>query len=154
MSQPLLRVIASLEKSGPDKPGAQVRTIALIGDYPPRRCGIATFTADVYEALKDARPDATVEVYALTDIEGAYAYPPEVVCEIRQNEIDDYLAACDRLNATLPDLICVQHEFGIFGGPAGEHLLTVLKATDRPVVTTLHTILETPNDDQRRFFPN
>jgi glycosyltransferase involved in cell wall biosynthesis len=150
MSQTFLRVIASMEKSG--EPSVKVRSIALIGDYPPRRCGIATFTSDVLEALKDARPDARCEVYAMTDIEGAYHYPPEVACEIRQNEIDDYLAAADRLNATTPDIICVQHEFGIFGGPAGEHLLQLLEATDRPVVTTLHTILETPNADQRRVF--
>jgi glycosyltransferase involved in cell wall biosynthesis len=150
MSQPFLRVIASLEKLG-GRP-SHVRSIALIGDYPPRRCGIATFTADVYEALREARPDAQCDVYAVTDIEGAYQYPAEVACEIRQNEIGDYLAAADRLNATAPDIICVQHEFGIFGGPAGEQLLLLLEATDRPVVTTLHTILETPNDDQRRVF--
>jgi glycosyltransferase involved in cell wall biosynthesis len=149
MSLPTLRVIAS-DQSG--KTPARTRSIALIGDYPPRRCGIATFTADVYEALLEARPDAKCEVYALTDIEGAYDYPAEVACEIRQNEVGDYLAAADRLNATRPDLICVQHEFGIFGGPAGEHLLMLLEATDRPVVTTLHTILETPNEDQRRVF--
>jgi glycosyltransferase involved in cell wall biosynthesis len=150
MSQPFLRVIASPEKSGGQP--SRVRSIALIGDYPPRRCGIATFTADVYEALSEARPDVKCEIYALTDIEGAYRYPAEVACEIRQAEIGDYLAAADRLNATAPDVICVQHEFGIFGGPAGEHLLLLLEATDRPVVSTLHTILEMPNDDQRRVF--
>ena len=150
MSKPFLRVIASLEKRSGKV--AQVGSIALIGSYLPRRCGIATFTADVLEALREARPDAKCEVYALTDIEGAYAYPPEVACEIRQNEIGDYLAAADRINATTPDVICVQHEFGIFGGPAGEHLLRLLEATDRPVVTTLHTILETPDADQRRVF--
>jgi glycosyltransferase involved in cell wall biosynthesis len=150
MSQPVLRVIASLEKlRGQPSP---VRSIALIGDYPPRRCGIATFTADVHAALREARPDAKCEVYAVTDLEGAYQYPAEVACEIRQNEIGDYLAAVDRLNTSKPDIICVQHEFGIFGGPAGEHLLLLLEATDRPVVTTLHTVLETPNDDQRRVF--
>jgi glycosyltransferase involved in cell wall biosynthesis len=150
MSQPVLRVIGSLEKLGGQL--SEVRSIALIGDYPPRRCGIATFTADVYEALREARPDAKCDVYAVTDIEGAYAYPEEVACEIRQNVIDDYLAAADRINATAPDIICVQHEFGIFGGLAGEHLLSLLEATDRPVVTTLHTLLETPDADQRRVF--
>jgi glycosyltransferase involved in cell wall biosynthesis len=150
MSKFFLRLIAS-----PHMPAGQatrVRSIALIGDYPPRRCGIATFTCDVVEALTEARPDARCEVYALTDIEGAYQYPPEVACEIRQNEVGDYLAAGDRINATTPDIICVQHEFGIFGGPAGEYLLMMLEATDRPVVTTLHTVLETPNADQRRVF--
>jgi glycosyltransferase involved in cell wall biosynthesis len=149
MSQPVLRVVAPPEDH---REAACVRSIALIGSYPPRRCGIATFTADVFEALKQARPEAKLEVYALTDIEGTYRYPSEVVCEIGQNKIDDYLAAADRLSATMPDLLCVQHEFGIFGGPAGEHLLMLLEATDRPVVTTVHTVLETPNDDQRRVF--
>lgn len=148
MSQPALRVVSALERPGQPR----ARKIALIGNYPPRRCGIATFTADVFDALAEARPDASCEVYAMTDIEGAYEYPPEVACEIRQDVFDDYLRAADRLTATRPDLICVQHEFGIFGGAAGEHLMTLLEATDRPVVATLHTILETPNDDQRRVF--
>ncbi len=147
MSPPSLRVI---EKSG--LTAEHVQSIAIIGDYPPRRCGIATFTADVLSALRIARPEAKLEVYAVTDIEGAYTYPDEVVCEIQQQSIGDYLAAAERLNETRPDLICVQHEFGIFGGSAGEFLLTLLEATDRPVVTTLHTILETPNGDQRRVF--
>jgi len=150
MSQPTLRVVAqppSLEQAS-----VRVSSIALIGDYPPRRCGIATFTCDVRSALEEARPEVRCDVYAVTDIEGAYAYPEEVVCEIRQEEISDYLAAADRLNATRPDLIWVQHEFGIFGGAAGAHLLSLLEATDRPVIATLHTILETPNGDQRRVF--
>jgi glycosyltransferase involved in cell wall biosynthesis len=150
MSQPILRVVASPENH--PAPSPYVRSIALIGNYPPRRCGIATFTADVRQALKQSRPEASCEVYALTDVEGAYDYPSEVICEIRQDKVADYLDAADRLSATMPDLICVQHEFGIFGGRAGEHLLMLLEATDRPVVTTLHTVLETPDDDQRRVF--
>jgi len=150
MSQPTLRVVAPPTPLQPKT--ARVRSIALIGDYPPRRCGIATFTCDVRSALHEARPDVECGVYAVTDIEGAYVYPDDVVCEIRQQEIGDYLAAADRLNATRPDLIWVQHEFGIFGGPAGAHLMTLLEATDRPVIATLHTILETPNGDQRRVF--
>ncbi len=148
MSLPSLRVIGSPVRPVP----VEARKIALIGNYPPRRCGIATFTADVYAALHEARPDATCDVYAMTDTPAGYAYPAEVVCEIRQNEVGDYLAAADRLNATRPDLICVQHEFGIFGGPAGEHLMTMLEATDRPVIATLHTVLETPDKDQKRVF--
>lgn len=148
MSHPALRIVT------PEAPPVpRVRSIVLIGDYPPRRCGIATFTCDVRKALMDARPDLLgCEIYALTDLEGAYAYPPEVTCEIRQEEIGDYLAAADRLNATRPDLIFVQHEFGIYGGPAGEHLTALLEATDRPVIMQVHTVLETPNDDQRRVF--
>jgi len=150
MTPPSLRVV------GPDAFRARTQQgplrVALIGNFPPRRCGIATFTFDVYRALVEADPDLVCDVYAMTDVERGYAYAAEVACEIRQDSLDDYFDAADRINRTLPDVICVQHEFGIFGGPAGEHLLRLLEATDRPVVTTLHTILESPNQDQRRVF--
>jgi glycosyltransferase involved in cell wall biosynthesis len=124
----------------------------LIGNYPPRRCGIATFTYDVREALLAARPDLQCDVYAMTDRGETYRYPREVRVEIRQDTQADYLAAAVQLNLTRPDVICVEHEFGIFGGPAGEHLMLMLDAVDRPVVSTLHTVLEEPNDDQKRVF--
>lgn len=150
MSTPRLRIIST------DDPCAKAvdgpARLALIGNFPPRRCGIATFTSDVYEALLEADPGLSCEVYAMTDAGRDYAYPAPVVCEIRQDHVEDYLDAADRINRNPPNVICVQHEFGIFGGLAGEHLLTLLEATDRPVVTTLHTVLEKPNDDQRRVF--
>ena len=150
MTSPSLRLIAStnVRPLGP----SDVKSVVLIGDYPPRRCGIATFTADVREALASARPDLRCEVAALNDHDETYAYPPEVAYEIREDELDDYRDAAARINAAAPDVVCVQHEFGIFGGPAGEHLMTLLDALDAPVVSTLHTILERPNADQRRVF--
>jgi glycosyltransferase involved in cell wall biosynthesis len=129
-----------------------VRSVALIGNYPPRRCGIATFTADVRDSLLAARPGIACDVYAMTDAPNRYAYPDEVQFEIRQQTPADYLAGASRLSETQPDVICVEHEFGIFGGPAGEHLMLMLDAVDRPVVSTLHTVLERPDEDQRRVF--
>jgi glycosyltransferase involved in cell wall biosynthesis len=147
---PSLRLIESVKAgAGLHQP---IRSVALIGNYPPRRCGIATFTADVREALLEARPDLVCDVYAMTDPGESYAYPEEVRVEIRQEEPADYLAAAVSLNHSRPDVICVEHEFGIFGGSAGEHLLLMLDAVDRPVVSTLHTVLEQPNDDQKRVF--
>ncbi|HEX4179518.1 MAG TPA: glycosyltransferase family 4 protein [Caulobacteraceae bacterium] len=150
MQTPRLRIIDARDPCEPASDGP--RRVALIGNFPPRRCGIATFTSDVHDALTAARPGLSCEVYAMTDAGRGYAYPDPVVCEIRQDHLEDYLAAADRINRDPPDVICVQHEFGIFGGPAGEYLLNLLEAVDRPVVTTLHTVLDTPDDDQRRVF--
>jgi glycosyltransferase involved in cell wall biosynthesis len=129
-----------------------INSVVMIGNYPPRRCGIATFTADVREALVEARPDLNCQVYAMTDRGERYDYPAEVVAQIRQDEPGDYLAAAAAINESRPDVIIVEHEFGIFGGPAGEHLMLLLDAIDRPVVSTLHTVLDHPNDDQKRVF--
>jgi glycosyltransferase involved in cell wall biosynthesis len=133
-------------------PVTRVKKVILIGNYPPRRCGIATFTADVRDALVSAYPGLTCEVAAMTDAGAEYAYPEEVRFVIRQNEPLDYVDAARRINAEGPDVVCVQHEFGIFGGPAGEHLMLLLDALTCPVVTALHTVLERPDGDQRRVF--
>ena len=150
MTAPGLRLIASTDRTG--RAPAAVKSVVLIGNYPPRRCGIATFTADVREALVTADPTLVCDVIAMTDAGASYAYPPEVGFTIRQQEPADYVAAATRITQARPDVVCVEHEFGIFGGHAGEHLLTLLEAIDRPVVSTLHTVLEAPNDDQRRVF--
>ncbi|MFW2853888.1 glycosyltransferase [Sphingomonas sp. TX0543] len=127
-----------------------VRHVALIGNFPPRRCGIATFTADLHAALRAAEPDAKLSTVAMTDPGMAYQYPEEVGYEIAQGRLKDYLAAVEHINARNPDIVCVQHEFGIFGGPSGEHLAVMLEKLRAPVVTTLHTILPEPDPDQRR----
>jgi glycosyltransferase involved in cell wall biosynthesis len=124
--------------------------VALIGNFPPRRCGIATFTCDVYDALTEGRPELTCDVYAMDDGAGPYAFPAAVVGRIRQNSLADYLTTADRINASGAEVVCLQHEFGIFGGPAGEHILRLVSALRAPLVVTLHTVLESPNDDQRR----
>ncbi len=150
MSPPGLRLVDTLLAGGAE--AKEPASVALIGNYPPRRCGIATFTADVRQALTAARPGLRCDVFAMTDEGRAYDYPAEVTAQIRQQHPRDYKAAAGRISALRPDVIFVQHEFGIFGGPAGEHLLLLLEAVDRPVVSLLHTVLDQPNPDQRRVF--
>ena len=131
---------------------SSVGKVAFVGDYPPRQCGIATFTRDLRDAVADAHPDWICPVIAVSDHPGEYAYPPEVRFEIPQPDIASYLRAADFLNLAHVDVLCVQHEFGIFGGAAGSHLLGLLRRVRMPVVTTLHTVLEHPDADQRRVF--
>lgn len=123
--------------------------IAILGTYPPRRCGIATFTEDLAVALPAVRPAADVQIVAMND-GGSYAYPAQVTATIEQADLESYEAAADALNARSVDLVCVQHEFGIFGGPDGSYLLTLLRRLHAPIVTTLHTVLErfTPGQAQ------
>jgi glycosyltransferase involved in cell wall biosynthesis len=150
MSPTTLNVIAFDHSAG--VPATKINRVVLIGNYPPRRCGIATFTADVREALITAYPSLSCDVVAMTDEGGQYDYPEEVRFSIRQNEPMDYMEAARRINASAPDVVCVQHEFGIFGGSAGEHLIKLIDALTCPVVSALHTVLEKPNGDQRRVF--
>jgi len=131
-------------------PQARTRKIAFLGDYLPRKCGIATFTADLRCAVASEFPAFQCPVVPVNDIEGGYDYPPEVRFEIAEQDLPSYLSAADFLNITDVDTVCIQHEFGIFGGPAGSHLLALLRELRMPVVTTLHTILREPNLEQRR----
>jgi glycosyltransferase involved in cell wall biosynthesis len=118
--------------------------VALVGTSPPRRCGIATFTDDLRRALTDLHPAAPAVQVALTDREHAYDYGESVVFEINDTQISDYRAAAELVNSRDIDVVCVQHEFGIFGGPAGRHVDELLEHVDAPVVTTLHTVLADP----------
>jgi glycosyltransferase involved in cell wall biosynthesis len=122
---------------------------AFIGNSLPRRCGIATFTTDLRQAVADA---GTVEtaVVAMTDHGHSYDYPPAVTFEIDDGTLDDYVAAADYLNDRGFDVVSLQHEFGIFGGEAGSHIIALLARLDMPVVTTLHTVLAEPSEAQRR----
>ena len=129
---------------------AQIDRIALIGNFLPRKCGLATYTTDTFQALAQCCPDITVDVYAMDDHPGMYDYPPEVTASIPQDSLAGYIAAARRIEASGAQAIWVQHEYGIFGGPAGEHLLTLLDRVSVPVIITLHTILEQPNVDERR----
>ena len=129
-----------------------VNKVAFLGDYPPRQCGIATFTHDLRDAVVQARPDWNCPVIAVSDHYESYDYPAEVRFEIPQPDVASYLRAAHFLNISHTDVLCVQHEFGIYGGPAGSHLLGLLRRVRLPVVTTLHTVLEHPDTDQRRVF--
>jgi glycosyltransferase involved in cell wall biosynthesis len=128
----------------------ELNKIAFLGDYLPRKCGIATFTTDLRCALAVEFPAFQCPVVPVNDLEEGYDYPPEVRFEIAEQELPSYLRAADFLNITDVDVLCVQHEFGIFGGPAGSHVLALLSELRMPIVTTLHTILREPNADQRR----
>lgn len=127
-----------------------LRRIAFIGNHLPRQCGIATFTHDLNQAVVAARPDLETWVVAMNDPGQEYEYPPVTRFEIRQEEIEDYIQAADFLNGSDIDLICLQHEFGIFGGESGSHILALLTRLNIPVVTTLHTVLADPTPVQRQ----
>jgi len=124
--------------------------IAFLGGYLPRLCGIATFTHDLCEAVAEAAPASHCYAGAVNDRIEDYDYPPRVRFELNEKDLDSYRRAADFLNFDNADVLCVQHEFGIYGGPAGSHLLALLKEVRMPVVTTLHTVLREPNLDQRR----
>ncbi len=127
-----------------------MRKVAFLGDYLPRKCGIATFTTDLRTAVAAEFPDVQCLVVPVNDFVDGYNYPPEVRFEISEQDLPSYLRAADFLNITDVDVVCIEHEFGIFGGPAGSHVLALLRELQMPIVTTLHTILRDPNSEQRR----
>jgi glycosyltransferase involved in cell wall biosynthesis len=132
------------------KRNSEIRKVAFLGDYLPRQCGIATFTHDLTTSVASRYPAADCFVLPVNDVAGGYDYPPEVRFEIEQDERDSYRRAADFLNLGNFDVACLQHEYGIFGGPAGRYILDLLRALRMPVVTTLHTVLSEPNVEQRR----
>ena len=129
---------------------SKVRKIAFVGDHLPRKCGIATFTSDLLAAVASAHPQSQCLAVSVNDIPGGYEYPEVVRFEIEEQDLSSYLRAADFLNISNVDIVCLQHEFGIYGGPAGGHILALLRELRMPVVTTLHTVLREPRADQRR----
>src|SRR5450755_4444717 len=132
------------------KETSKVRKIAFVGDHLPRKCGIATFTSDLLAAVTAAHPQSQCFCVSVNDIKGGYEYPEVVHFEIEEQDLSSYLRAADFLNIGNVDVVCLQHEFGIFGGPVGGHILALLRELRMPVVTTLHTVLLNPTADQRR----
>jgi glycosyltransferase involved in cell wall biosynthesis len=126
-----------------------LRAVAVIGNSLPRRCGIATFTTDLERAISKSRPTLQTCIVAMTDHDQNYDYPASVRLQIKDDTIEEYVAAAAVLNAGRFDIVCLQHEFGIFGGEAGAHILELLSRLTMPVVTTLHTVLATPSATQR-----
>jgi len=126
-----------------------IQQVAFLGDHLPRQCGIATFTSDICEAIATEFPHSQCIVGAVNDRIDGYDYPARVRFEIDEKELDSYRRAADFLNINNVELVLVQHEYGIYGGPAGSHLLALLRDVHMPVVTTLHTVLRDPNTDQR-----
>src|SRR5438034_11568518 len=129
---------------------SDIREVVLVGDYLPRKCGIATFTTDLCEALAAQYPGVNYFAVPVNDVEGGYEYPQEVRFEIQDQDLSSYQRAADFLNISNVDVVCLQHEFGIFGGPAGSHILALLHDLKMPVVSTLHTVLEEPDPGQRQ----
>jgi glycosyltransferase involved in cell wall biosynthesis len=129
---------------------AIISKAAIIGNFPPRQCGLATFTRDMYACLAKALPNADWDVIAMNDPGASYDYPLEVTHQIPQNDIAAYRDLAGTLNADGTQVLFVQHEFGIYGGPSGAYLLECLERVNFPIVTTLHTVLEQPNDEQKR----
>jgi glycosyltransferase involved in cell wall biosynthesis len=121
---------------------------ALLGCYPPRLCGIATFTQDLAIALSERNPDLVVESIAMSD-RNDYRYPSRVCREIDQNDPASYISAAGQIRDRGYDVLSVQHEYGIFGGPAGSYLMNLVREVKIPIVTTLHSVLREPTRDQR-----
>lgn len=126
-----------------------IESVAVIGNYLPRQCGIATFTTDLVEGLTAEAPNINFWAAAMNDKPDGYPYPEKVRFEINQNKMTDYSVASQFINISQTDIVCVQHEYGLFGGPAGSHLLKLLSDLRMPVVTTLHTILKDPAPEYR-----
>ena len=124
--------------------------IAVIGNYLPRHCGIATFTTDLCEAISAEYGSARLLALPVNDTEHGYDYPARVRWSLAQDDVASYQEAAEFLNFHNIDMVCLQHEYGIFGGPAGSHILHLLRGLKMPVVTTLHTVLREPDPDQLR----
>ena len=122
--------------------------IAVIGNYLPRQCGIATFTTDLCAAISAEYGSARLLALPVNDTEQGYDYPARVRWSLAQDDVRSYQDAAEFLNFNNIDMVCLQHEYGIFGGPAGRHILHLLRGLKMPVVTTLHTVLREPDPDQ------
>jgi glycosyltransferase involved in cell wall biosynthesis len=137
-----------MENSSPAT-ATPIRKLALIGNHLPRQCGIATFTTDLSSSIAQAAPNLEALVVAMNDAGREHAYPPQVRFEIGEDDLAAYRRAAQYLNAHGVEVVSVQHEYGIFGGKVGSHVLTLLSELRMPVVTTLHTILTEPSPLQR-----
>ncbi|OAD22251.1 glycosyl transferase group 1, partial [Candidatus Thiomargarita nelsonii] len=126
-----------------------INSVAVIGNYLPRQCGIATFTTDLISALTSEAPEINSWSVVMNDQPEGYNYPDKVRFEINQNILSEYSVAAEFMNISQADIVSVQHEFGIFGGAAGSHLLKLLGELRMPIVTTLHTVLKDPQPDYR-----
>ena len=148
-ASPLVRTaVSAVRRRAQSKPSLPSR-IAVIGNYLPRQCGIATFTTDLCAAISAEYGTARLLALPVNDTEQGYDYPARVRWSLAQNDVSSYEDAAEFLNFNNIDMVCLQHEYGIFGGAAGSHILHLLRALKMPVVTTLHTVLREPSPDQR-----
>jgi glycosyltransferase involved in cell wall biosynthesis len=124
--------------------------LAFIGNSLPRHCGIATFTTDLQQAIAKSRVNPDTAIVAMTDHGRSYDYPPAVRLQINEENLSEYARAADFLNQGHFQVACLQHEFGIFGGEAGNHILALISRLTMPLVSTFHTVLAEPKAVQRR----
>ena len=127
----------------------KLKRVAVLGNHLPRHCGIATFTTHLADALAKELPGVDGLVLAMNDAGRRHVYPSRVRFEIAESDLGSYRRAADFLNVNQVDVLSLQHEYGIFGGKAGAHVLTLLRELRVPIVTTLHTVLSAPNPAQR-----
>jgi glycosyltransferase involved in cell wall biosynthesis len=144
---PSREVASTVRARSPAKPSLPSR-IAVIGNYLPRHCGIATFTTDLCMAIAAEYGTARLLAMPVNDTDEGYDYPSRVRWSLVQDDLASYQNAAEFLNFNNIDMVCLQHEYGIFGGVAGSHILQLLRALKMPVVTTLHTVLREPDPDQ------
>ena len=123
--------------------------IAFVGNYLPRECGIATFTTDLCTALTAEFGEGRLFAIPVNDPDSSYEYPEQVRLELTQDDLSSYERAAEFLNFNGNDLVCLQHEYGIFGGAAGRYILAMLRKLTMPLVTTFHTVLREPDANQR-----
>ncbi|MEP6869797.1 MAG: glycosyltransferase family 4 protein, partial [Novosphingobium sp.] len=131
-------------------PPALVQRIALVGGFTPRRCGIATFTADMYASLIMASPSVQIDVYAMMPADGDMVFDKNVDATITEGDSASFRAAARRIDSSGADIVWLQHEFGLFGGPAGDTVLELVDRIAAPLVVTMHTVLANPDRDQLR----
>jgi glycosyltransferase involved in cell wall biosynthesis len=146
--RPLIQAAAGAARPRLQSKPSQPSRIAVIGNYLPRQCGIATFTTDLCDAISAEYGTARLLALPVNDTEAGYAYPARVRWSLAQDDLQSYQEAADFLNFNNIDMVCLQHEYGIFGGAAGSHILHMLRRLKMPVVSTLHTVLREPNPDQ------
>ncbi len=156
-SRPTLKIVGAQPLVEAGRPALRPRVqskpslpsrIAVIGNYLPRQCGIATFTTDLCSAIAAEYGTARLLALPVNDTEQGYEYPARVRWALAQNDVGSYQEAARFLNFNNIDMVCLQHEYGIFGGPAGSHILHLLRGLKMPVVTTLHTVLREPDSNQ------
>ena len=132
-----------------DQLNKQLRVL-FIGTYVPKECGIATFTSDLLNSVSGGNNNIHCEIIAVSDPSENCNYPEEVVFQIERNKLEDYYRAADFINHSDADVICLQHEFGLFGGDAGDYIFALLSGISKPVITTMHTVILEPELDEYR----
>ena len=132
------------KKQGQERGSREPIRVAMVGTYSPMPCGIATFGADLRRAIQGDHAAVVVDIIAVGDPEaiGQLPPPPEVVHRISRTTRSDYVRAAEFVNHKQYDIVCVQHEYGIYGGPDGAYLLDFIESCEAPLVTTLHTIID------------